>query len=299
MKIVGIMPVRNEQWVLGLSARVALQWCDEIVIGMHFCTDTSGRIGDMLLGEYAGRVACAVLVGASWAEMEHRHRLLEIARQRGATHIALIDADEVLCADSLPHVRRWAEALAPGECLNVQMYCPWRSLHQYRVDKCIWHPRNDLALVFRDSPNLSFAPGKDGYQHHARAPRGSAAVYSSLRRRYERRTTQFPQTPDLGVMHLQWVSWRRLVAKHARYKMHERLTNPNATTAWINETYGRALDETGLRLADVPASWWAGYEDRMKHVKLDDAPWFEGECQRMLAEHGAERFEGLDLFGVV
>ena len=64
----------------------------------------------------------------------------------------------------------------PGECLNVNMYCPWRSLHQYRVDKCIWHPRRDLALVFRDAPRLSFAPGKDGYQHHARAPRGTVPV---------------------------------------------------------------------------------------------------------------------------
>ena len=299
MKIVGIMPVRNEQWVLGLSARVALQWVDELLIGLHDCTDASAVIIKEVYSEYPGRLTIATRESGSWHEMHHRQRLLDVARDQHATHIALIDADEVLCADSLPHVRRWADALMPGECLNVNMYCPWRSLHQYRVDKCIWHPRNDLALVFRDSPNLSFAPGKDGYQHHARAPRGSVPVYSSLRRRYARRTTQFPQTPDLGVMHLQWVSWRRLVAKHARYKMHERLTNPNATTAWINETYGRALDETGLRLAEVPASWWAGYEDWMKHVNIDDVPWFEGECQRMLAEHGVERFEGLDLFGVV
>ena len=34
MKLVGIMPVRNEDWCLDLTARAALMWCDELVISL-------------------------------------------------------------------------------------------------------------------------------------------------------------------------------------------------------------------------------------------------------------------------
>ena len=37
----------------------------------------------------------------------------------------------------------------------------------------------------------------------------------------------------------------------------------------------------------------------MKHLDLDAVPWQESECRRMMAQHGVERFRGLDLFGVV
>jgi hypothetical protein len=39
MKLIGLMPVRGEDWILGLSARAALMWCDELVILLHSCTD--------------------------------------------------------------------------------------------------------------------------------------------------------------------------------------------------------------------------------------------------------------------
>ncbi len=52
-------------------------------------------------------------------------------------------------------------------------------------------------------------------------------------------------------------------------------------------------------LMDVPASWWAGYEDLMQHIHLDAEPWQESECRKLVEEYGREQFAGLDLFGVV
>src|SRR5580658_3305586 len=90
------MPVRNEAWVLGLSARVALMWCDELVILLHACTDATSDIVRGLIQEFSERINPIWDRDPTWDEMAHRQTMLESARWCGATHIAIIDADEVL-----------------------------------------------------------------------------------------------------------------------------------------------------------------------------------------------------------
>jgi hypothetical protein len=50
----------------------------------------------------------------------------------------------------------------------------------------------------------------------------------------------------------------------------------------------------------VPESWWAPYENLMQYLDLseDTEPWQQTEVKRLIAEHGREKFVGLDLFGV-
>jgi hypothetical protein len=45
-------------------------------------------------------------------------------------------------------------------------------------------------------------------------------------------------------------------------------------------------------------TWWKGYEHLMRHFHPSSEPWQEAEVLRLLAEHGVEKFAGLDLFGV-
>ena len=182
MKLAAIMPVRNEDWVLGFSARAALRWCDLLVCLNHASTDRSRAILEELATEYPGRVLIVDHEDPEWREMEHRQWLLTIARQYDATHIALVDADEVLCGDSLPHVRAQIERLPAGRCVNVRMYCMWRGIQQYRTDPgSVWSNRRDLALAFCDAPRLAWAAAEDGYQHHARAPQHSRSNPFSAR----------------------------------------------------------------------------------------------------------------------
>jgi hypothetical protein len=287
VKLVGIMPVRNEAWVLGCSARIALKWCDHLIVLAHACADGSIRllqqIGEQILRERSDKVITIQFDDSpGWPEMQQRQRLLGGARSFGATHIALIDADEVLTADSLPRVRGAIEALRPGEALHVSMTCMWRSLVHYRVDRGLWANRRDLTLAFCDDPRLGWK--LEGYDHHHRAPWGAKGGVDR---------------PDLRVMHLQWVGWRRLVAKHARYKMLERIKYPAKPVAEIDTIYSLALDERNLKLDRAPEAWWRGYEAERALIDVDAEPWQESECKRLIDEHGADYFKGLDLFGVV
>ena len=97
MKLVGIMPVRNEDWCLDLTARAALMWCDELVISLHACTDESSEIAQAVSAEHSGLVTLQLgPLTSEWPEMAHRQELLLAARAQGATHVAIIDADEIL-----------------------------------------------------------------------------------------------------------------------------------------------------------------------------------------------------------
>ena len=154
----------------------------------------------------------------------------------------------------------------------------WRSLDHYRVGSSIWSNRHDLTLAFHDHPSLGWA-AKNGYDHHSRAPHGSHQA-------------QFPQTLG-GVMHLQWASWRRLKAKHARYKMDERIKYPEKSIAEIDQMYSLALDERHIELQQVPPEWWAPHYRYRHFIDLEDEP-----CgRRRNARHGFMRMGRRSLRG--
>lgn len=278
------MIVRNEAVFLGLTLRAALKWCDVAVVLLHACTDSSADIVRDVQAEHPERVL--VLSEPSpdaWAEMIHRQRTLEAARCLGATHCAVVDADEVLTSNLLSTVRNHIQALAPGQFIGIPLRNICDSLYTYRSDSSIWGTSGTM-LAFANHPALSWQ-SRNGYQHHHRSPYGSK--------------TKGDIVTSGGVMHLQFVSRRRLVAKHAWYKMMERVNYPAESTIKINAKYNMAVDRKGLQTSPTPADWWQGYESLIPYLNLDLAPWHEEECRRLLEKHKRAMFAGLELFGVV
>lgn len=284
MKLIATMPVRSESWILGLSLRVVLKWCDEVIVLNHCSRDTTVDIVGEVSEEHPGRVIFIDDQNPEWSEMAHRQRLLDAARARGATHVAITDADECLTGNRLEGIRAQIASLPPGATLQVGMPAMWRGLDKYRYDGSCWSRRYDLVLAFADRHDLCWQR-TNGYDHHQRAPRNSRVGHQSF--------------IDGGVMHLQFASWRRLVAKHALYKIMERLKYPDKRVADIDWMYTLATNEDGIRLVDAPAEWWEPYKDLMHHADLNAVPWHEAECKRLWMEHGVDRFQGLNLFGVV
>lgn len=300
MKLINILPVRNEACFLGCTARALLEWCDEIVALNHASTDQTPDIlreiqretrtwltdanGD-LTGEYRDRVTILEEPNPQWNEMDHRQRLLETARQRGATHIATLDADEILTGDMPGSIRATIESLRQGEFAGIPMKNLHRSLTRYRSDRSVWGSyRAGTMIAFADHPRLNWRPEK-GYQHHHRSPNGSRQAW-------------IIQCAG-GILHLQFANWARLVAKHALYKVTERVRWPAKSVQEIDRMYSMALDETGLETTECPAVWWDRYADLMRHLDLEAEPWQAAEARRIVAQHGAAMFADLDLFGVV
>jgi len=283
MKLIGLMTVRNEAAFVGLSARVALRWCDGLVILDHASTDATPGILARIAGEFPGRVTLIHEPEPTWQEMNHRQRTLDAARELGATHCAIIDADEVLAANMLDWIRVEVSALEPGQILQIPMRNMWRSLDRYRCDRSPFGNMAITTVAFAVSPETAWFD-QTGYPHHHREPYDVRGA-----RRY------YWQQIDGGVMHLQFANWRRLVAKQSWYQAMEAVRFPWKLKTEIAATYSQAMNEAGLETAPANASWWAGYSDIMHHLNLDIEPWHEREIAQMFADHGAAFFDGLNM----
>jgi hypothetical protein len=310
MKLICLMPVRNEEWVLGLSARAALMWCDQLVIGLHRCMDDSFQIARFVQDQHAGRVTIIQHREENWTEMAHRQRLLEVARERGATHIAMIDADEVLTGNLLMDngpvcIERLVTELKPSTVLQLPWLALPRTTDRY-LTSGIWGPGQQVSMAFKDEPGAHWALHDGGRDFHHRNPMGIGRNFHA------------PLKPEQGgIMHLQFLSHRRLRAKQALYKAVEVLRWPAPTMlngkkcntdyelkAELNAMYGRAVydsDPAKHTTAPAPLEWWLPYAHLMSYLDVSEteAPWQEIALRRLIAEHGAKTFAGLDFFGVV
>lgn len=297
MKLVGMMPVRNEAWCLGLTLRAALMWCDEMVVWLHACTDDSKRIVQDIAKETqrVKELWCATL---KWDEMAHRQHMLMHAQSMGATHLALIDADEILTGNLVGSVRPYIERLALSGSLQVPgYYLRGDSVTQYHSNG-VWGNRI-VSLAFRNEAALHYNVKE---QFHHTHPFG-----------VEFRPYRPLKLDEGGRMHLWGVTERRLRARHALYKVTERLRWPTKPTQDIELMYNdwRSPEDNVKHwphmkdwgkpwtFTDTPRAWWEAYEPLMQYLQVDTTPWQIAEIQRLVAQHGADTFKNLDLFGIV
>ena len=209
MKLTAIMPVRNESWIVGLSARAVMQWVDELVILDHASVDDSREIEDAVAAEFPGRVFLFQDTNPQWNEMAHRQFLLEQARIGGATHVAIVDTDEILSGNLIGSIRNTIERMPKGAILQLPWVCLARSIDRYYAAG-IWF-NNWVTCAFEDSPEAHWK-ARDGYDLHHRQPMGRSPSYWRPVAQSED-----PLRHQGGLMHLQFCSERRLRAKQANY----------------------------------------------------------------------------------
>lgn len=289
MKIVAMTPLRNEAWVAGLSVRATLTWADAVVAVNHASTDETRDILSDIAAEHPGRLFCQDVPSESWAEMDHRQTMLEMARKQGATHVAIVDADEILCGPTAGQIRQIIAEIPGWNILQLPIYNMRGSIDSYHLTG-IWGNRT-VSVAFEDRPQFNW----QGDQFHHREPFG---------------VPEFQHQPMRqgtgGVMHLWGVTERRLIAKHRMYKITERLRWPDKPTAKIDAYYNWAIYESASVLqygewefANTPAEWLEPYRDLMdKHYRPDTEPWQEKAVLEIYQEC-PQRFKGLDLFGLI
>ena len=200
MKLVGLMISRNESWCIEASLRAALRWVDAMVVLNHASTDFTGAIIHQVAAEHPQRVEILEESDPVWREMEHRQKTLNRARAMGATHLAVVDADEILTENLVGSIRGTIAELGAAEMLKPSWIMCWRSLAEYRQDGSVWGD-SSVCLAFGDYGGLHWSQravgGASNYDFHQRPPAGIARTMSLGRDRG-------------GVLHLQHANWRRL-----------------------------------------------------------------------------------------
>lgn len=289
MKIVGLMLVRNSAWILGLTLRAALEWCDEVIVLDHASMDeTPDLVHDLAKG---GCILYERTDEADFNEMDMRRILLERARMRGATHFATIDDDEALTANFLVRIREFASDLAPGFSFAVPMVACWRSLDVYRTDAASCWSRTGMHILFADHPSIMWRPRPNGYQLHSRQPFGIRGTFQP-----------YAKPSQGGCFHMQWANWPRCMTKHTWYVLrdaeHSRRSGIPDNPELINARYVQTLDERTLSTTPIPAEWWSPYREwRDRYVDLGRPGWHAAECERLAEALGPSGLKGLNLFG--
>ena len=286
MKLVGLMSVRNEQHILGYSLRAALKWCDEVIVHLHSCDDRSEEIAMGVRLESNGRVIIRETDQEMWDEMPMRQSMLDRARGDGATHIAIIDADEVLTANLVPTISQWIEAVPEGRILQLPGYNSRHGINQFHANG-IWGNRW-FSLAFKDSPDLCWS----GDRFHHREPLSSIRTPGAIRS---------IEHGLGGILHFWGANEARLIAKHRLYRVVERIRFPNKPIYEIERMYGWAT-KGRPEAKDTPASWtfapvpqgWH-HEELLQYLNVDAPNWQDAEADRLIEKHGRDYFAGLDV----
>jgi hypothetical protein len=280
MTIVGMMLVRNEEWILPASIAAALRWVDKLVIGCHNCTDATEKIA-ITAGAITSRVHVESFQEDDWPEMQQRQRLLRIAREVGGDFMAIIDADEIpaeplLAGDKECDLRSFAEDTPQDAILQMLMLNLRAGLTRYHSNG-IWGNRF-VSVGFWDDPRLHWS----GTGFHKREPAGALL----------RIHNPGSSTP---ILHFWGADETRLIAKHALYKLRERIQLPHKPTAAIEQLYNLAIKDPGTwEFAYIPEAWLPFDPGA---VDLGADCW-QGREARDIYATDPEYFAGLDLFGV-
>jgi len=274
MKIIALVPVRNEAWVLTHSLASLSGFCDVIIVSDQSSEDESRDI--------CRRFSKVVLLesAASKISTQVRWDLFDAARgYDGCNLLWCTDADELVsprAARACLEARR--DQLVPGTVVECMFVHPWHSAARYRVFDWRYAPQLK-PLAFVDDRRMDYDRSRPHSIHEPRVPEESA-----------RRVLQ---APELHVLHLQWLLANRTQMRQAWYRCKELLDGKPA--AAINEYYAGTLPDRGARTAEMPAAWTEGLT--FPELAADREPsWNEREILAWFEQYGPARFEPLEIW---
>ena len=282
MKIIALLPVKNEAWVIEHTLASLSGFCDVILVSDQRSTDASREI--------CRRFPKVVLLESAVSNREGqlpkqaRWRLLDAARDyEGSNVLWCTDADEL----PSPHAARAflqhsRDRLRPGTAVEFRFRNLWASLERYRQDLSAYGPYWKQVVVV-DDRKVDFPRAADlPPLHEPRIP--TSPDVSVLR------------SDDVPVLHLQWAFWNRNQMKQAWYRCIEWLDH-RASAADINDFYAITLPEWYVRTETVPADWLEGLT--LPNASVDAEPsWHEPEILALFDQHGVEFFEPLEIWHV-
>ncbi|NTW98827.1 MAG: glycosyltransferase, partial [Geobacteraceae bacterium] len=283
LKIVGLVPARNEKHIISQCLRALSLFTDAIVYLDDASTDETLHIVESLANEcHIERI----IRKTEWHRDEpgDRNAMLKAGREIGGTHFIVIDADEMLTSNLAIGNMIKAEILKlqPGDRLALNWIQLWRSVDQYRFDQSVW-TWNYKEIIFCDDGVCSYS---SDFIHTPRVPESLHGQTYRL------------EGYDAGLLHFQFVNWSNLLLKQAWYRCLERIREPGKPVSEINKRYAPSKDETDLGLKPVPVNWFDSYSffDPAAYDQLD--VWRKDQVLGWFRQYGREHFAGLDIWDV-
>ena len=287
MKIIGLLPVKNEEWILPTFLSNVLPVVDELIAIDDGATDNSRQILEDAGAQVMGYDDTEQLKGG-WPCGLIRSHLFKYAREAGGTHFVCLDADETFSTNFAHTARQYITQLKPGEKIAMQWLALWKSWTEYRHDRTVWS-NNWKDFIVCDDPSLD-------YNYHFMAEGRTIGTNEGTWKRLH---------PNMGtVLHFQFSAFNNFHLKQSWCRCGELVQNPG-TEKSINAKYSITMLDQNVGLAKMPESWYEGIP--MPNVPNFDPTWDEKYFLRKdllpgimkyFDDYGVEYFERLEIWHI-
>ena len=292
MKVVALLPFKNENWVLPSYLHSVTEIVDEIIAIDDGSIDNSAEI----LKDAGAKVYSSEKLknfNSGWSEGSIRAELLKLGRESGATHYVCLDADETFTNPSIQTIKQLLPQMKPGDKIAMQWLALWGNYTKYRHDATVWS-NNWKDFVVADEPSLSYNAGQ--HMHLGRTPSAPNEVGDMKWNRIGN---------NLGaVMHFQFSAYNNFQLKQCWLRCSELIQEPNNFHG-INSKYSITLLEQNVGLEEMPKSWYDGIV--LPKVENFDPEWKDNSFVRAdllpgiykyFEDYGVEYFEKLNIWHV-
>ncbi len=278
MKVIALLPVKNEAWVIGHTLASLSGFCDVILINDQRSTDRTREI--------AAQFPKAVWIESSESKIceQARWQLWDVARDyEGSNLLWCTDADELVAPALVSaFMNERAADLTPGAVVDC-LYCHlWNGPARYRAGLGGAYAPYLKPVAIVDDRRTNYDRSRALPLHQERVPIVAGAPRLSA-----------DQVP---VLHLQWLLPNRSQIRQAWYRCRE-LMQGERTAVDINETYAHTLPEWYAPTAAVPPLWLEAVT--LPDTSVDSQPtWQEADILEWFDARGVEFFEPLEIWHV-
>jgi len=289
MKVIGILPFKNEEKFLPTYLSNVQPVCDEIIAVDDHSTDNSRQIMEDAGVIVKGYEDTEKLKGG-WTCGLIRQHLFNYAREAGGTHFVCLDADETFTSNFVPIARDIMSQLEPGEKVHMQWLALWKSYTAYRDDHTVWS-RNFKDFIVADHPDLDYS-----YNYMCEGRTIGPNNNDTLRTL---------EVEHGGVLHYQFACFNNFLLKQAWCQVGELVQQGPGALGAINNKYSICYQDQNVGMRDMPADWIEGIPD--PPVPNFDPEWKEEnflrknllpDIYRHFDEYGVEYFEGLNIWQI-
>jgi hypothetical protein len=276
MKIIGLVPVRNEAWILPHTLACLTGFCDVVIVSDQDSDDESReicrRFPNVVVLESRVRGVCE----------QARWELLDAARDyEGHNLWWWNDADELVSpALARTFFEQQAGAIDIGAAIECLFYHLWGRVDRYRDDHSYYRPLwKQMAIVDDRRIDYDRSIGLPLHQPRVAVADGGRCIRADA----------------VPVFHLQWLIQNRNQMKQAWYRCREWMERAK-TAAAINQFYSVTLPEPRVKTTRVPAAWVEGITFPDIAAVDREPSWQERDILQWFAERGPEFFEPLEIW---
>jgi hypothetical protein len=271
-KIICILPVKNEAWILKHFIEAALAWADFIIIGDHNSIDGSASIALQY-----DRVKVIPLSNPSFDAGDRRAILLDEARKiPGKRIIFAIDADEMLSAN-------WADSPEWDLILNA----PPGTM--FRIDWPYILPGLEQALMF----GVEAIFVDDGTEYVGNIISEERIPITAGDIEYIR---------DIKLLHFVNIDPNRKSSKQRWYKCFETVEVGTRPWAACIKYPNNVSSSYGLPIVPVDEKWLSGFkwlaDYKSVTEEVEQCYWWDEEVLNYFDRYGTGRFRKINIWDV-